>query len=152
MAKRFDYYAGYPGQQRTPKWVGVTLGSLFGALTIVMLAVGIRIAMPPRKAEASVAPKPEPTTPVLVAAAAPAQPTVTADKPASELGVARYAGHGKHRHDKKMKKGKVALFAAKPAKAVPDARYKKAQVYAKSVSSNHRDKRARDELDKMLGL
>src|SRR5688572_30319175 len=53
MAKQFDYYAGYPNQQKTPKWVGVAIGSVFGCLTLMMLAVGIRVVMPARIAEAS---------------------------------------------------------------------------------------------------
>src|SRR5689334_3073022 len=99
--QKLDYYAGYPNQQRAPKWVGVTLGSLFGALTIVMLAVAIRLAMPPRQAEASVAPKPEPTAPI-VAAPEPVKADATVAKadtaPASELGVAQ---GGRHHHAKK---------------------------------------------------
>jgi hypothetical protein len=154
--QKLDYYAGYPNQQKAPKWVGVTLGSLFGGLTIVMLAVGIRIAMPPRQAEASVAPKPQAAEPVVAAAPAPQDeaPVARADRaPASELGVTRYSSrhHGKSAKGKKSH-GKVAMFAKAPVRDASSPRYKKAAAYGKAVASNHRDKKARDDLDKMLGL
>ena len=52
--------------------------------------------------------------------------------------------HGSHKSGKASKHGKRAV--AKSGK------YQRAQVYAKAVSSgSRRDKRARDDLDKLLG-
>ncbi len=159
MAKRFDYYAGYPSQQRTPKWVGVTLGSLFGGLTIIALAIGIRMVLPARSAEASAVQKQEVSAPLLAAAPAEAPKVVAAaaveqdDEAAPAPQKRSHVSRGKHRHGKA---GRVALMsskkAAKVAKAAPNPKYKKAQVFAKSVAGGRRDKKARDELDKMLGL
>jgi hypothetical protein len=145
MTKPLDYYAGYPNQQRMPKWVGVTLGSLFGGLTIFALAVGIRMVMPARSAEASMAPKPTPAETPVVAPAAEAAVTAPAAAPVPAPS-ALVPNNARHRgsHVRAMKA---------PRNPIADARYKKAQVFAKHVSgSNHRDKKARDELDKLLGM
>ncbi len=151
MSKPIDYYAGYPNQHGMPKWVGVTLGSLFGGLLVVAVAVAIRLVMPPRSAQASVAQKAEVTAPV--ATPAPSAPAIAAADPTpSDEPVERYATrhHGKA---KRGKHGKVAMYAkARPVKATPSPRYAKAQVFAKSVSSSTRDRTSRDELDKLLGL
>jgi len=147
MAKRFDYYAGYPNQQKTPKWVGITLGSLFGVLTLIMLGVGMRLVMPARTAEASVAPVAQQTAPVVAA------PSVEMDESALAVGSdSRSASHRSSRHHGKAKKSSH-VASSKPAKQAPPSKnYKKAQMFAKSVSGSRRDKRARDDLDKMLGL
>lgn len=161
MAKRFDYYAGYPGQQRTPKWVGVTLGSLFGGMTIISLALGIRLVIPPRTAEASTAQKPAVVAaaeaPALTVPAAAAAPMTVHSASSDEDGAAVMKGsrHGKHggKHAKLSKKSKgghsIALASNAPSST---PKYKRAQMFAKSVSGGRRDKRARDDLDKMLGL
>ena len=149
MMKRLDYYAGYPNQQRTPKWVGVTLGSLFGGLTIIALAVGIRMVMPARQAEASIAPKPAveaPIAPAQVAAVAPAAEAATPSELAPAPSSKRH--HGAHAMKAKTGKHGAAIAVAK----VESPKYKKAQVFAKRVSTNRRDKRARDDLDKLLGM
>jgi hypothetical protein len=151
IMKPLDYYAGYPNQQKTPKWVGVTLGSLFGGLTIFMLAVGIRMVMPARTAEASVAPKPSPTETPIVAPAPVAAVTPPVADEAAPSALAPASSHRHHgAHAMKGTKGKRASVMA--AKAVEAPKYKKAQVFAKHVSGGKRDKKARDELDKMLGL
>jgi len=157
MAKRFDYYAGYPAQQKTPKWVGVTLGSLFGGMTIISLALGIRLVLPPRTAEASVAQKPAAVAaPLLAAAPVEASPmTVHTATDNDSATVAKSSRHGKHggKQAKLSPKAKgghsIALASNAPSKA---PKYKRAQMFAKSVSGSRRDKRARDDLDKMLGL
>ncbi|MEO6952794.1 MAG: hypothetical protein ABI321_13385 [Polyangia bacterium] len=144
MSKPFDYYAGYPGQQATPKWVGVVIGSVFGGLLLITIGLGIRLVMPARTAQASVAPAMAPAPvpqPALVAAA-------VADAPAAaEAPAASRSAHRSHGH--KVKKGghAVAFGNAKNSKA---PKYKKRQMFAKSVS--RKDKKARDDLDKMLGL
>jgi hypothetical protein len=145
MAK-LDYYAGYPNQQRMPKWVGVALGSLFGGLLIVALAVAIRLVMPPRSAQASIAPKPEVSAPV----AAPSTPTdaVVAAEPEAPGRVAAPANPPQH---SKSSRGK-GVAKARPVKAPSNPRYVKAQAYGKSVSSSKRNRKSRDELDKLLGL
>jgi hypothetical protein len=155
MSQPLDYYAGYPNQQRMPKWVGVTLGSLFGGLLIVALAVAIRLVMPPRSAEASVAPKPEASAPVVAPSApAPADPAVADDEPASpQPAAASPSSQGHHGKAKSGKHGKMSRYAkARPVKATPNPRYAKAAAYGKSVSSSKRDRKSRDDLDKLLGL
>ena len=161
MSKRFDYYAGYPGQQGMPKWVGVTLGGVFGGIALLAIVIAVRMLWPAGVAQASL--------PVVAAAhaAAPSAPLLADATPArsdamapSVLGAdddrppARVGKHrGKHRdrggrYGKKA--GRVALAAAKPSKG--GGKYKHAQVFAKQVSGSRRDKRARDDLDRMLGL
>ena len=149
MAKPLDYYAGYPSQQRMPKWVGVTLGSLFGGLMVVALALAIRLVMPARAAEASMAPKAAPAEPMAVAAPA-MEPTIGKDEPRQRT-VEQSSARSHSRHHGHASKAVAKAQKAKPAKG--DPRYKKAQMYAKSVSSSsRRDKRARDDLDKLLGM
>lgn len=149
MAKQFDYYAGYPNQQRMPKWVGVAIGSIFGCLTLIALAVGIRTAMPARSAEASVLP-PKPQAPAAIVATNDAAPVVDAEDATVQERVAK--AHGKHQlRGAKGKKGhSIALMAKRPSKH--DKKMKHAQMFAKSVAGGRRDKRARDDLDKILGL
>jgi hypothetical protein len=150
MAKKFDYYAGYPNQQRTPKWVGLAIGSVFGGLTLIALGVGIRMAMPARSAEASALfMKPTAAAPVLAPEAAPVVAEVDDSAAVDEQAPVKQRLHGKV--GKKGKKGhSVALLSHRPTKA--DKKFKRAQVYAKGVATSRRDKRARDDLDKMLGL
>lgn len=138
MGKPFDYYAGYPGQQATPKWLGVVLGGVFGSLLLVTLAVGIRLVMPARTAQASVAPALTPAALPVVAVAA-AEP-VAED---ASIAPASQKAHRSHGHKAKTRQGGHAVAAATP-------KYKKAQLFAKSVS--RKDKKARDDLDRMLGL
>ncbi len=150
MAKQLDYYAGYPNQQGTPKWVGVTLGSLFGGMTLIALAVGIRLAIPARTAEASMLPaKPQVEAPVLPAGQGAAEAVAQAQ---DESAVApRAATSRTHQlHGGKRAHKALALASHKPSKA--EQKYKRTQLYAKSVAGSRRDKRARDDLDRMLGL
>ena len=142
MGKPFDYYAGYPGQQATPKWLGVVLGSVFGGLLLVTLAVGIRLVMPARTALASVAPAIAPAPQPVVAVAVAADADAPADKDASMAPTSQKA-HRAHGHRAQPKQGGHAVATASP-------KYKKAQLFAKSVS--RKDKKARDDLDRMLGL
>ena len=143
MAKPLNYYAGYPNQQQTPKWVGIAIGSIFASLTLVMVGVGVHIAFPAKAALASVAPAPRTEAPVVAAADhAAALEGADESRPAKAARASRH--HGK---TKKAGHGAVRLAAHKPAKS-----YKKVQLFAKSVSGSRRDKRARDDLDKMLGL
>jgi hypothetical protein len=162
MSKPFDFYAGYPNQQRAPKWVGITLGSVFGALTIFMAVVAIRMLMPQRSAEASMAPKAASvasaettpgTAPVVAPTGAPSEPVVATAKAAADLAAVE-PGSRLHKKNKKGKHGHLVAKLNRRMSAAPaNPRYKKAQMYAKGVSaSSHRDKRARDEMDKMLGL
>ena len=143
MSKPFDYYAGYPSQQRTPKWVGVTLGSIFGGLSLIALVVGIRLVVPAHKAEASV-------VPVKAQDSANAQPLLAAAKPADEVAPARTEAPRVRSAKHHGKQGRIALASAKPQKS--GVKYKKAQMFAKHVSSSRRDKHSRDEIDRMLGL
>jgi hypothetical protein len=155
MSKQFDYYAGYPNQRKTPKWIGVMLGSLFGTMALLVVAIGVRLLVPARVAEASDA-KPVAAAPVtpeantILAPAADATAAVaTADADSSDVKASPVRrGKGKH--------GKIArgAVAKAPAKAMKETKqYKHAQTFAKSVSaSSHRDRKARAELDKMLGL
>jgi hypothetical protein len=151
MAKPLNYYAGYPNQQQTPKWVGVAIGSIFAALTLVMVGVGIHIAFPASAVQASVAAGPETETPVAATPAVGAPMVAAAENDAVTADEARPAKAGRaSRHHGKTKKaghGAVRLAAHKPARSS-----KKVQLFAKSASGSRRDKRARDDLDKMLGL
>ena len=161
MSKPFDYYAGYPGQQKTPKWIGVVLGSLFGGMAIIAVAIAVRLVVPAHVAEAAMI---KPTAPVVAPALlAPVAPAVAANSysptsvdEANAVGTTAGADHARRRHGK-GKHNKVARGAgtkvAKAPKLKETKQYKHAQVYAKSISNaSHRDKRARADLDKMLGL
>jgi hypothetical protein len=149
MSKPMNYYAGYPNQQRTPKWVGITLGSLFGGMLIIAVAVGARLLLPARTAEASVA-RPTPPTehPILAPVAAP---QITAADDASADDAATVTAKHHHHHGKQLKHGKAVAMAAKSSKH--DAKYQHAQLFAKRVATgSRRDKKSRDELDKLLGM
>lgn len=147
MKKPFDYYAGYPGQQETPKWVGVTLGSLFGGMLLVAVGLGVHVFAPARSAQAStVAKATESPIAAPVVAAAPADEVAPAEAPiaaAPAVHKATHRAHGKH-------VARAMKPSSKPAFARTDAKFKKAQLYAKSVS--RRDKKSRDDLDRLLGL
>ena len=141
MAKPFDYYAGYPGQQATPKWVGIVLGSVFGGLLLVAVGLGVHLLLPARAAQASVAPPAASVAPQALAAETVTDDLVAAEDDAPAPAHKALRSHGPARL-------KNAGRSAGVAKSSP--RYKKAQTFAKSVS--RKDKKARDELDKMLGL
>ncbi len=153
MMKRLDYYAGYPNQQRTPKWVGVTLGSLFGGRS---RSSRVASGHPhgdagapgggEHGAEAPAAEAGRSSRPAKVAVATPAPETA----PSKALADQSSSKHHRGSHAAKAKKGKhaVAIAVAKPA----SPKYQKAQMFAKHVSGNRRDKKARDDLDKLLGM
>lgn len=161
MSKPFDYYAGYPGQRKTPKWIGVVLGSLFGAMALIVVAIGVRLLVPARVAQASVAkplaaaPSVDPVVdPVAApAAATPASPVAVAGEPSVDAVPPR--AHKRHGHGSAGKHGKGArsVVVAKAAPLKETKQYKRAQVFAKTVASgSKRDRKARAELDRMLGL
>jgi hypothetical protein len=153
MSKPIDYYAGYPNQQGMPKWVGITLGSLFGGMLLIAVAVGARLLWPARTAEASVArPAPAADQPILAPVAVPK--VAAADKAAADTADEDDAGpatkHHHHHHGKQLKHGKAVAMLG-PSKH--DAKYQHAQLFAKHVSTGSRhDKKSRDDLDKLLGL
>jgi hypothetical protein len=148
MSKPIDFYSGYPNQQRLPRWVGYTLGSLFGAMMLIAVSVGARLLWPARAAEAAVVKPIAPPTAGQPLLAPPAATTNAVATAATDVGAPRAVG--KHHHHGKHMKGAVALAAHRPSKA--DAHFKKAQLYAKHMSGSRRDKRARDDLDKLLGM
>ncbi len=155
MSKPFDYYAGYPGQRKTPKWIGIVLGSLFGTMALVVVAIGVRLLVPARVAQASVA-KPAAASPetIVALAAVPATDSTVAgagDETNDEAAQPDTRGH--KRHGKRGVKLAQATKAPKIPKLKETKQYKRAQIFAKTVASgSHRDRKARAELDRMLGL
>jgi hypothetical protein len=143
--KKVDYYA-MNQPWKMPKWVGYTLGGVFGA---ILITCGVLIVVLTRPASAAVAAAPVVAEPVAAAAqvAAPAEAqdeAPAAAAPAHE----KSASHGHHRtakrHDKHAKSTRVA--SAKPI--MTDA--KASAIMAKHDSRQKR--KDKDALDKLLGL
>jgi len=156
--KKIDYYA--PRQSwKMPKWLGITIGGIFGVIAIGSGLLILQLTHPSQPAPmASLATAPLPTAaPVaaaskVVAAPAPVATAATA-APDSPPEVADSKHHSKHHDHGKHAAAKQARLAAKKASSTSSpspAAANRATILAKHDSKEkHHDK---DALDKLLGL
>ena len=138
--KKIDYYA-VQQPWKMPKWLGVTLGGIFGVIALGSAVTAYELT------------KTTPKAPEVAAVAAPAAPapvvttpavTVTASAPAAQADDAAPARHAS-KHAKASKK--AAKHQQKFAKLSPA---KSAALIAKHDSKDKR--KQKDALDKLLGL
>jgi hypothetical protein len=142
--KKVDYYA-MSQPWKMPKWLGATIGAVFGVIAIGSVVAIVQLTKSPE------APKPVAsavTAPADPAAATPA-PAAAQDEAAPAAAPARaervVVAHS--RHGKKDKHVKVAS-AKHPSAGMSDAK-------AHSILAKHDSKTVRsnkDSLDKLLGL
>ncbi len=130
--KKIDYYAAHE-PWKLPKWVGITLGTLFGAVAVMALVLIVKLTRmahaetPPAVAAAPVA---APQAPAQVETPPPVQPAV-----ASAVGSAPVA-HAKH--------------VKSHAKVAPVGHAKSRAILARHDSASKR--KQKDDLDRLLGL
>jgi hypothetical protein len=160
--KRIDYYA--PQQSwKMPKWLGATIGIIFGGIAIgsgflilqltqkpPIAAVGALAAAPTTAVGGvAVAPPAHPlSAPVAVSPPVSGEPTAVPEVADSRHHSSRH--HGKHesKHAAQSSKLAKATPAAKAAPAASGA--ERGQILAKHDSKEKRHEK--DALDKLLGL
>jgi hypothetical protein len=137
--KKIDYYA-VQQPWKMPKWLGLTLGGIFGVIVLGSAVTAYELTKTPPKAPevaavaAPAAPAPTVTTPaVTVTATAPAAQAATDAAPA------KHASKHAHKSSSKHSKGMARLSGAKSS-----------AILAKHDSKEKRQKK--DALDKLLGL
>jgi hypothetical protein len=133
--KRFDYYDQNPWKM--PKWVGALLGGIF---TVVAVGAVVLIVHLTRPAHASV------PTPEAVAQAQAPVGVETPPPPATSTAPAQVAV-APARHAKAHQSAKASRHASRPQPMTHD---KTAAILAKHDS--HAKRKAKDDLDRMLGL
>jgi hypothetical protein len=122
-------------------------------MLLIAVAVGARLVWPARVAEASVAHDPAPPVDKPIVAPAAAPQVAAAEVPAANDDAAPAVGKHHHHHGKAMKHGKSVAMIGHGRPDKKDAHYQHAQLFAKHVSTgSRRDKKSRDELDKLLGM
>ena len=159
--KKFDYYA--PQQSwKLPKWLGATIGVIFGGIAIgsgfLILQLTQKPGMAPMAAVGALAPaaqpgtggvataqKPQPlSAPVQVSAPVSAEPTAVPE-------VADSRHHSRHhsRHESKHSSKSANVAQAAPA-APAVSSSERGQILAKH--DNKEKRHDKDALDKLLGL
>jgi hypothetical protein len=137
--KRIDYYAQH-NPWKVPKWVGLTLGSVFAVVAVTALVLIVYLTRsahadaPPAMAAAALA---APTAQPQVVTPPPVQPQ-TAQPSVSALS------------PKHAKASKVAKSKVKAANNLAAARQNRAAILARHDS--HEKRKQKDDLDRMLGL
>ena len=146
--KKIDYYA-VQNPWRMPKWLGATLGGIFGVIVIGSMITIVQLtkspAPPPVVAVAAApvaqAPTAAPVAPTAVKATAP---VASADDaaPAKRASKKHAAAHGK--------KGKLMASAKHAAPVSTMGAAQRQTILAKHDSKDKRHEK--DALDKLLGL
>ena len=148
--KKIDYYAVH-NPWRMPKWLGATLGGIFGVIVIGSMITIVQLtksATPPPVAAVAAAPATQAPAATLVASAAPA---VKATAPMASADDAAPAKRASKRHASSHgKKGKLLASAkhSSPASSVGAAQ--RQTILAKHDTKSKRQEK--DALDKLLGL
>jgi hypothetical protein len=149
--KKMDYYA-VQNPWRVPKWLGFTIGGIFGVIVIGSMVTIVQLTKSPTPPPVvAVAAAPVAQNPA--AAPAVAAPAVKASAPVASADDA--APVGKHaraakKHAAHGKKGKL-LASAKHTPAAPTMGAAQRQtILAKHDSKSKRSEK--DALDKLLGL
>jgi hypothetical protein len=161
--KKFDYYA--PQQSwKMPKWLGATIGVIFGGIAIgsgfLILQLTKGPGMAPMAAVGALAPAASTGTggvaatapahalsaPVAVSAPVSAEPTAVPEVADSRHHSSHH--HGKHESRHSSKSAKIAAKSSKPAPAVSSP--ERGQILAKHDTKQKRSEK--DALDKLLGL
>ena len=137
--KKIDYYAQH-NPWKVPKWVGVMLGSVFGAVAVTALVLIVYLT---RSAHADA-----PPAVAAAAVAAPvAQPQVVTPPPvqpeAQQPAVSAVAS-------KHVKTAKASKAKAKAAHNLAAAKQNRSAILARHDSREKR--KQKDDLDRMLGL
>ncbi len=137
--KRIDYYAQH-NPWKMPKWVGVTLGSVFGAVAVTALVLIVYLTRsahadtPPAVAAAAVA---APSAPAQVGTPPPVQPEVA--QPLVSAAAPKHA-----------KASKAAKSKVKATHNLAVAKQNRAAILARHDS--HEKRKQKDDLDRLLGL
>lgn len=144
--KKIDYYA-VQQPWRMPKWLGATIGGIFGFILIICSVAIVKLTKSPAVAVAAVAAAPAATTTHEPAAVAPAAPTTVAapSQPvaqADEAAPVATKHHGKHH----------ASSSHHAAKAVASAKKIKGGTVLASAKHDNKKLHEKDALDKLLGL
>jgi hypothetical protein len=138
--KKIDYYA-VQQPWKMPKWLGVTLGGIFGVIALGSAVTAYELT------------KPVPKAPEVAAVAAPEAPAPTVTTPAATVmakaSVASNDSPAPARHASKHAK-KASKRASKAIAKRGLTPAKSAAILAKHDSKEKR--RAKDNLDKLLGL
>lgn len=150
--KKIDYYASQT-PWKMPKWLGATLGGIFGVIAIgsgllIIQLTHVNVPAPvaavaaaPVAAPAAVAP---PAAPAVAPVAVAAQTTASADDSVQ----AADTKHHSKKHASKSKKASAKLASAK--KAPPISSAQRGTILAKHDTKDKRHEK--DSLDKLLGL
>jgi hypothetical protein len=134
--KRIDYYA-QPNPWKMPKWVGITLGGIFGTVAVGAAVLIIQLTKPAH-AEAV----PAANTAVVAAPAEPEEVVTEAPVQPAPAKAVRTAAPSKAKIAKIKQK--------KAAKALAASRAKKGSILARHDSREKR--KQKDDLDRLLGL
>ena len=149
--KKIDYYA-VQHPWRMPKWLGATLGAIFGFILIVSGVAIVKLTRSP-VAVAAVGALPATSTSTPVAATAPASPAaqptavapVAAPEPVAQADTAPSAKHhGKHHAASSKHVAKTAVASSKHIKG--------GGVVLANAKHDNRKLKEKDALDKLLGL
>jgi predicted lipid-binding transport protein (Tim44 family) len=134
--KKINYYA-QPNPWKMPKWVGITMGGIFGTVAVGAAVLIVQLTKPAHAEAIPVA-----NTAVI---AAPAAPEAVVTAPPVQPEPAKAA------RSSAPSKAKIAkLNKKKAARSLAEARAKKSSILARHDS---RDKRKqKDDLDRLLGL
>ena len=148
--KKMDYYA-VQSPWRMPKWLGFTLGGIFGVIVIGSMITIVQLTKSPTPPPV-VAVAAAPVAQAPAAAPAAADTTVKATAPVASADdaapVEKHARAGK-KHAAHGKKGKMMASARKaPASSMGAAQ--RQTILAKHDSKAKRNEK--DALDKLLGL
>jgi hypothetical protein len=149
VVKKMDYYA-VQNPWRMPKWLGFTVGGIFGVIVIGSMITIVQLTKsptPPPVVAVAAAPVAQAPTPVAAAATVKATaPVASADDAAP---VEKHARASK-KHAAHGKKGRM-LATAKRAPAAPSMGVAQRQtILAKHDTKSKRNEK--DALDKLLGL
>jgi hypothetical protein len=152
--KKIDYYASQT-PWKMPKWIGATLGGIFGVIAIgsgLLIFQLTKANTPAPVAAVAAAPI---AAPVAVAATAPpaaAPVAVAAQNPASADDSAQAADtkHHSKKHAAKSKKASAKLASAKKAPSPSVSSAQRGTILAKHDTKDKRHEK--DSLDKLLGL
>jgi hypothetical protein len=151
--KKIDYYASQT-PWKMPKWLGATLGGIFGVIAIgsgLLIIQLTRSNTPAPIAAAAAAPIAAPA-PAAAPAAPPTAPAAVAAKTTASADEIPQAATSKHHSKKhasaKAKKASAKLASAKKAPAMSTA--DRGTILAKHDTKEKRHEK--DSLDKLLGL
>jgi hypothetical protein len=152
--KKIDYYASQT-PWKMPKWIGATLGGIFGVIAIGSGLLIIQLThtdKPAPIAAVAAAPIAAPA-PVVAAPAAPVAAAAVAAPATASADDSAQAADSKHhskKHAAKSAKKAAKLASAKKTKAAPVSTEQRGTILAKHDTKDKRHEK--DQLDKLLGL